>query len=81
MITPEIVNIARDIPRGPRRGAISAEVYQDEEIKNFSRMVRLLLYNTYLNLYSIIISGHSKRLQNNASPPEGLRKYKIIEVM
>ena len=51
LITPEIVNIARDIPRGPRRGAISAEVYQDEEIKNFSRMVRLLLYNTYLNLY------------------------------
>ena len=40
LVTPEIVNIARDIPRGPRRGAISAEVYQDEEIKNFSRKVR-----------------------------------------
>ena len=35
----EIVNITRDIPRGPRRGAISAEVYHDEEIKNFSRKV------------------------------------------
>ena len=30
-----------DIPSRDRRGAISAEVYHDEEIKNFSRKVRI----------------------------------------
>ena len=29
-----------DIPSRDRRGAISAEVYHDEEIKNFSRKVK-----------------------------------------
>ena len=31
-----------DIPSRDRRGAISAEVYHDEEIKNFSRKVKVL---------------------------------------
>ena len=30
-----------DIPSRDRRGAISAEVYHDEEIKNFSRKVKI----------------------------------------
>ena len=33
-----------DIPSRDRRGAISAEVYHDEEIKNFSRKVKIQLF-------------------------------------
>ena len=34
-----IIVVARDMPSRDRRGAISAEVYNDEEIQNYKRIV------------------------------------------
>ena len=48
-----------DIPSRDRRGAISAEVYHDEEIKNFSRKVRP---NKVFEKSNGNISGRTKRL-------------------
>ena len=35
----DMVPLARDMPSRDRRGAISAEVYNDEEIQNYKRIV------------------------------------------
>ena len=49
-----------DIPSRDRRGAISAEVYHDEEIKNFSRKVKI---QRFLSPYKFTeILGRPKRL-------------------
>ena len=49
-----------DIPSRDRRGAISAEVYHDEEIKNFSRKVRI--FNDFYEKKITEILGRPKRL-------------------
>jgi len=49
-----------DIPSRDRRGAISAEVYHDEEIKNFSRKVKIQRFCHEKKFTEIL--GRPKRL-------------------